>query len=420
MKARLFLVMLLFLTVSLFAQAQDVELYRFSNMGYHTLGYAGMTTYSTDSNYSFYYDLASPLVLDSMYVESTTIENPYDQPFHHDYNCVGDYSLVELPGCYTLATAYGEGVPFKRIIVKSTEGRFLSDTFYKIDSGNFYSRRSYEYDENGRIATIYYHFVPTSAVSDSYYKIQRMYDDLGRKTTEIRYTSTDSITWTPKWKYAYAYDPWGGTISSNYKINDYAPYISFDTFGSPEVVSGYKLWQIYRSSWFGDHWEYISDIIHNFEYTIFDDSSLRVKCNGRFEEDFDYELTFNAIGQLINKKIIKPDGKNTVYSFSWQEVPLPVSTSDPTATKPTVVINAYPNPFSQAIQIALPSRGNACTALSIYNVRGQKVKDIPVVKNNNLYWDGTDSYGKATANGVYFVRAAVDNQTITKKIMLIR
>ena len=48
------------------------------------------------------------------------------------------------------------------------------------------------------------------------------------------------------------------------------------------------------------------------------------------------------------------------------------------------------------------------------------MKDIPVVKSNNLYWDGTDSYGKATANGVYFVRAAVDNHTITKKIMLIR
>ncbi|MFH2049002.1 MAG: T9SS type A sorting domain-containing protein, partial [bacterium] len=84
----------------------------------------------------------------------------------------------------------------------------------------------------------------------------------------------------------------------------------------------------------------------------------------------------------------------------------------------------YPNPFNPTttIKFDLPNSGEV--ELSVFNVLGQKVKQIfqgVLIKGEHtLEWDGTDYNGTPTASGTYFYRLRTDQQNLTKKMILLR
>ncbi len=84
----------------------------------------------------------------------------------------------------------------------------------------------------------------------------------------------------------------------------------------------------------------------------------------------------------------------------------------------------YPNPFNPrtVIRFDLPKRSDV--HLTIYNLAGQKVKEIV---NGELGpgvfaadWDGTNETGEAVATGVYLYRLDADSFTQTKKMVLMK
>ncbi|MDP8202469.1 MAG: C25 family cysteine peptidase [Candidatus Tenebribacter burtonii] len=96
----------------------------------------------------------------------------------------------------------------------------------------------------------------------------------------------------------------------------------------------------------------------------------------------------------------------------------------------------YPNPFNPTtiISFSLTTDISENTKLIIYNIKGQKVKDIslsschtePVEVNNgsNVYsvtWNGTDFNEQPVSSGVYFYKLATDGKTIaTRKCLLLK
>jgi len=84
----------------------------------------------------------------------------------------------------------------------------------------------------------------------------------------------------------------------------------------------------------------------------------------------------------------------------------------------------YPNPFNPTttIKFDLPNSGEV--DLLIFNILGQEVKQIfsgVLIKGEHTFeWDGTDYNGNPTASGTYFYRLRTDQQTLTKKMILIR
>jgi hypothetical protein len=68
----------------------------------------------------------------------------------------------------------------------------------------------------------------------------------------------------------------------------------------------------------------------------------------------------------------------------------------------------YPNPFNPAtaIQYALP--GAAEVKIEIYNILGQKVRDLVDESQDAgykmIHWDGKDRDGKEASSGIYFYR----------------
>lgn len=148
---------------------------------------------------------------------------------------------------------------------------------------------------------------------------------------------------------------------------------------------------------------------------VSDDSGNRSKCTAI--------VTVEATGSC--------DGDGGGSSTPWPPFPgtAPDWTnwlkSDP-VDKPiqAVGLEAYPNPFSNQlnIQIYLPELNK--TNIEIFNLRGQQVKtlnsDIISAGEYQLHWNGTDNNGNALPSGLYLIRMVSGDEVRTKKVLLQR
>lgn len=85
----------------------------------------------------------------------------------------------------------------------------------------------------------------------------------------------------------------------------------------------------------------------------------------------------------------------------------------------------FPNPFHEStlLQFVLPSEGKV--SLSIYNARGQKIKQLVngqelTEGEHTIAWEGDDDAGAAVASGLYFVRINWNGFEKTSRLVLLR
>jgi flagellar hook assembly protein FlgD len=83
-----------------------------------------------------------------------------------------------------------------------------------------------------------------------------------------------------------------------------------------------------------------------------------------------------------------------------------------------------PNPFAEAttIGITLPERAEIDVA--VFDVAGRRVATIAAGTRDGgeheLSWNGTDDAGRRVGAGVYFYRLEAGNQTLTRKLLIVR
>ena len=94
---------------------------------------------------------------------------------------------------------------------------------------------------------------------------------------------------------------------------------------------------------------------------------------------------------------------------------------------PIKLMQNYPNPFQvkssqTSIEFSLKREGR--TEVSIYNIKGQKVKTLADKNfnsgNHKLIWDGKNNTGKEVSSGIYFYKIEQDGKTQTKKMIVIK
>jgi len=93
-------------------------------------------------------------------------------------------------------------------------------------------------------------------------------------------------------------------------------------------------------------------------------------------------------------------------------------------------LSNFPNPFRNSTTISFQfsneeHRQNEQITLSIYNVKGQKVKQLKTINYelgiHNIIWDGKNDFGKPVNSGIYFYKLRSDKiKSLTKKMILIR
>lgn len=86
----------------------------------------------------------------------------------------------------------------------------------------------------------------------------------------------------------------------------------------------------------------------------------------------------------------------------------------------------YPNPFnpSTTISFELSKENNSNTKLSIFNVKGQKVKTLLnehlILGTHSVHWNGTDNGNRPVSSGIYFYKIQSGNETKMRKLLLIK
>ena len=94
----------------------------------------------------------------------------------------------------------------------------------------------------------------------------------------------------------------------------------------------------------------------------------------------------------------------------------------------------YPNPFSASTTISFNSATNkhefipldnkhlmGQARINIYNIKGELIKQLSILNSkSSIVWDGKDKNGRELPNGIYLYQLKYGNQSITKKMILLR
>ena len=94
--------------------------------------------------------------------------------------------------------------------------------------------------------------------------------------------------------------------------------------------------------------------------------------------------------------------------------------------KTILLAQNYPNPFNPetVIRYQLPSLSPTLTSLKIFNTLGQEVRilvdEAQPAGSYRAIWDGKNNQGEAVATGVYIYLLQTGNETLSKKMVLLR
>lgn len=120
------------------------------------------------------------------------------------------------------------------------------------------------------------------------------------------------------------------------------------------------------------------------------------------------------INSFVEKDIELKPYKFINISFNKYEVIIPQ----------LKVLSNYPNPFNPITQISYSLPVDGDIELTIYNIKGQKVKTLIKGKTEaghyNITWDSTDNSGRKVSSGVYFYQLKTTQKTLHKKMLLMK
>ncbi len=143
----------------------------------------------------------------------------------------------------------------------------------------------------------------------------------------------------------------------------------------------------------------------------------------------DQAYCFMALAQsgakaLPNIRVYTPDFQSYI---SFMHDLSSAFVSSPNSVNVPMVLSMeanYPNPFnpSTTIRFNVPSEG--MVKLSIYNIKGQRVKELVNEKvlagNHSVVWNGTDVNNRKVGSGIYFARVEHSGKSRVRKMMLLK
>ncbi|HOQ80975.1 MAG TPA: T9SS type A sorting domain-containing protein, partial [Candidatus Cloacimonadota bacterium] len=84
------------------------------------------------------------------------------------------------------------------------------------------------------------------------------------------------------------------------------------------------------------------------------------------------------------------------------------------------IFSLYPIPFRDELNIQIKTKLQKPTNVAVYNIKGQKIRELASDEAKNISWDGKDLFGKNVSSGIYFVRVKQDNQQQIRKVLKIK
>jgi len=169
--------------------------------------------------------------------------------------------------------------------------------------------------------------------------------------------------------------------------------------------------------------------IYNGIATMFDPSNI---------SNIIFATIENGVPRVIGQENFGLDAVN-IYTFPQQhkmvvqsyagihvyDIEYTVSESD-VVSKPlgAVLHSNYPNPFNPSTTISFEVPSPANVSISVYNVRGQKVRSLASgmygAGVHSVVWNGCADDGRSVGSGVYFYRMVSGSFSEVKKMLLVK
>lgn len=110
--------------------------------------------------------------------------------------------------------------------------------------------------------------------------------------------------------------------------------------------------------------------------------------------------------------------------MGWWNITPSSTAGNETPEAITGINKIYPNPFNPHSNISYSITKAGKVNISIYNLRGQKVRELvndnKAAGNHTISWDGTDARGNSVASAVYYVHLVTGDKRESKKITMIK
>lgn len=81
--------------------------------------------------------------------------------------------------------------------------------------------------------------------------------------------------------------------------------------------------------------------------------------------------------------------------------------------------SVYPNPFRESMTFSHRKALGEGT-ISIYNLKGQKVREYSFVRGEEIVWNGRDSHDRDVSPGVYLIRLNTNEISISQKVLKLK
>ncbi|MBL7149342.1 MAG: T9SS type A sorting domain-containing protein [Candidatus Cloacimonetes bacterium] len=116
------------------------------------------------------------------------------------------------------------------------------------------------------------------------------------------------------------------------------------------------------------------------------------------------------------------------YTYSIAEV---ISDVEQELLNPSVSLFNHPNPFNPSTTIYFTAENAENAEISIYNLKGEKIKSLPVILSpssllrtgfveGSITWNGTDENYQPLSSGIYFYKLRSGDIEISKKMLLLK
>ncbi|MCK4359808.1 MAG: T9SS type A sorting domain-containing protein, partial [Candidatus Cloacimonetes bacterium] len=108
-----------------------------------------------------------------------------------------------------------------------------------------------------------------------------------------------------------------------------------------------------------------------------------------------------------------------------QQIPEMLLFNYPNPMKNTTTISFLTTKNTPVLRSSATAKGEKDTKIRIYNVKGQLIKQFSILNSSryisgSIVWDGKDENGRELPNGIYLYQLNYGNQSITKKMLILR
>lgn len=391
----------------------------------HDIAYSDdpMIMEATTLNYHYYYNALQPFKIDSVLVTWHVNEFGYsfdEASFHYTYTT--DWQRITDKQTYSYDSDYH--LSGRNSAIYNNQNR-ISDMYSypaSYDPNLILSnhREHYYYDTNNLNSI--YTWDDFGVGTSNYSKTVIEQDAQGRRSTEYVFSSEDSTNWNANRRYYYTYHTNDTSTGDQYISN------LMDTFGfniwdadmSEFFLKG-MITERLEQDYYNDQWNDVARYTRVYENNRLITNTYQTHYSGIWENEWKDEINYDDNGNLLyiftylwNNDITNWGEVSDGTFYNWEQF----TANDDEISSPVLLnLIAYPNPFSNDLNVSFLSKSNAPFKSEIYNLKGQLVKSIGINKSTFINWDGKDDDGKPVSNGVYFIKAKQNGKEICRKIV---